>query len=161
MRGAPQRPRVALFCGCALALMLSAVLLGHGESAPNRPGRARPESGAARAIRPAPPAGLRRIAVRFLGAYFRYEVGETDGAVRRALRRTASAAFATMLLSQRPPAEPGAPAARLEQLSLALLTARPPRALISGAAARGGDQEQFSFLFEDRDGSWRASGPGQ
>jgi hypothetical protein len=105
---------------------------------------------------------LRRDARRFLLAFLRYEVGETGGDIRQVLRQTSTAGFANSLL-RRPSPSPVSPpgAASLAALSVTVLSALPPRALIRGAALREGGTEQFSFLFEARHGVWLASGPGE
>jgi hypothetical protein len=117
---------------------------------PNHPGSARPRR------------RLRHRASRFLSAFLSYEVGHSGPAVRADLRATATPAFAADLLRgpPRPPAVPLAPA-RLQDLSAVLTTLQPPRALISGSARRGGEVEQFSFLFGRTSSGWLASGPGE
>jgi hypothetical protein len=99
---------------------------------------------------------------RFLAAFFRYEVGELGPAVRRALRATTTAGFAAELLRSPPRRPPqSVPAAVPGRLAIAVASVLPPRALVSGSARRGGEAEQFAFVFEARGGAWRASGPGE
>lgn len=108
-------------------------------------------------------AGLRRSARRFLTAFLAYEVGELDRSVASTLRATATAPFARRLLAIPPRAPAGKfpPPARLRRLHIAFVSAGADRALLSGEAFRGTSSEQFSFLFELRQGRWLARAPGQ
>ncbi len=164
MSSAAERWRAAFFGLCAALLCLAAVLF----AGPNTPGSPSPErSPAARSPAPAHRgaalrAALRRAARQFLAAFFQYEVGQSGGGVRRALRETTTARFAASLMRQPPRLSArSSPSARLTRLSITVLPALPPRALVSGAARRGGSEEQFSFLFQVRGGAWLASGPGE
>ncbi len=162
MSGGAQPWRPTLFCACALALLISAFLFSHGEGEPSPSSSFHPRTKTELSGRRGPfSVGLPRQAQRFLSAFLRYEVGESGRGVRRRLRQTATAGFAATLLSQAPRAAAGIPPARLGRVSRAALGGEPPRALISGAAARGRREEQFSFVFELGNGVWRASGPGQ
>lgn len=158
-----QRWRLALFGLACAALLAAAIGFSGGEQSPRRtaasPSAAQPAARAARSLR----VTLGAAAHRFLGAFFRYEVGELGPAVRRALRANATPGFASELLSAPPRRPPGAPPPALPgRLAIAVASIEPPRALISGSASRGGaTDEQFSFLFEARHGAWLASGPGE
>lgn len=106
-------------------------------------------------------ARLRVVARDFLGAFLRYEVGDLDGWVRARLRATAWPEFAAELLATPPRRPPrGAPGARLGDFEVMVVSALPPRVVISGSAERGGLPEEFSFVFEARNGEWRAAGTG-
>lgn len=107
---------------------------------------------------------LRHSARRFLAAFFRYEVGEGGRRLAVALRASATPAFTRRLLGAPPRAASPAgypPPARPGDLRVAFLSASADRALVSGAARRGGLAEQFSFVFERHGATWLASGPGQ
>jgi hypothetical protein len=106
---------------------------------------------------------LRRSARRFLAAFLAYEVGELDRPVASTLRAGATAPFARRLLAMPPRAPAGKfpPPARLRRLHISFVSAAADRALLSGEAFRGASSEQFSFLFELRQGRWLARAPGQ
>jgi hypothetical protein len=79
-----------------------------------------------------------------------------------ALRATATPAFGSELLAAPPRVvSRKLPPARLERLAITVIPVSPPRALISGEAARGPRQEQFSFLFDMSQGTWLARGLGE
>lgn len=155
--------RLGLFTAASGALLLSAVLFAA------HPGPQVPDSTAAVTRPDRPPAApqrasrarLKRDARRFLAAFLRYEVGELDHRGRQALRATATPGFAAELLRAPPHlwAAPSRPALLL-RLSIAYFSPNPPRALITGSARRGENDEQFSFLFKARAGTWLASGLG-
>ena len=168
MAAASRRPRFVLFGLLAAALLLAGFAVSAtseldsnaGRSAsPRRPliSSALPDPGPARDT-----GALRRVASRFLSAFFEYEVGDLEPEVRRHLAASATPAFAAELL-RHPPRPPGRPssAARLRTLSTTITTTDPPRALISGSARRGTAVEQFSFLFVSTASGWRAGGPAE
>ncbi|HWW67495.1 MAG TPA: hypothetical protein VNY83_05880 [Solirubrobacterales bacterium] len=172
MSPAAQRLRLVLFCLACAALAAAAIgFAGGGQPPAPAPPPARSGVAPAAPLAPQPAAsseaaGLRatlgHAARRFLAAFFRYEIGELGPGVRRALRAAATPGFAAELLvgpPRRPP--PGIPAAVPGRLTIAVASLSPPRALVSGAARRGGQAEQFSFVFEAVDGAWLASGPGE
>lgn len=105
---------------------------------------------------------ITRSARRFLGAFFRYEVGDLDGGVRQALSATSTARFFRDLLARhpRPTGSVFPPPARLKRLDVAFLPVSPPRAIVSGFAVRAHAPEEFAFLFELDGSTWLASGPG-
>jgi len=156
-----ERGRALLFLLICAALVAVAVLL-HAASPPAPPAAELRVS----AHRPPPrrlaaPA-LRRSARRFLTAFLRYEVGDRSSATSRALRATATPAFAAGL-RRRPPrpsaAAPRAPA-RLGPLTIARLT--PTLAAVNATARRAAGPEQLSFLFaRTATGRWQASAPGE
>jgi len=165
-----QRLRLALFCAACAALLTAAIGFADGSPAnpppPHELGAAPAFGPGHQSVRSDSAAGLRatldRAARCFLDAFFRYEVGELDPAVRRALRAEATSGFAAELLGDPPHRPAGNPAAALPgRLAISVASIEPPRVLISGSASRGGATEQFSFLFEVRHGVWLASGPGE
>jgi len=107
---------------------------------------------------------VKAAARRFLTAFLRYEVGDLSEPVRRALRGTATRRFADRLLRQ-PPRRPAAgqfpPRATLRRIHIAFISPLATRAVVSGAALRGGLSEEFSFVLARRGGTWLASGPGE
>jgi len=109
-------------------------------------------------------AEVRAAARRFLIAFLRYEVGDLSAPVRRALRGAATRPFAERLL-RRPPRRPAAgrfpPRATLRRIDISFVSPRATRAVVSGAALRGGLSEEFSFVLARRGGIWLASGPGE
>jgi hypothetical protein len=129
------------------------------------------ESLAQRAISRSPSALVPRLtnedlaatALRFLHAFFAYEVGDRRPAIVQALRATATGSFAAQLLRAQP--RPGdrstVSAATLTDLTLTRLPDHPDLALASGTAVRPSAPEQFSFLFARRGGRWLASAPGE
>lgn len=167
---AARQARLVLFAVAAATIVAAA--LAFGFAAPD----SRPEAGAEakREVLPLSPGAvlrpraerreLRAAARRFLAAFFRYEVGDLAPKVKGALGETATRRFAAQLLAA-PPRAPAAgrfpPRARLGRIALSFVSLTPPRAVVSGAALRGGRPEQFSFLFERRGSAWLASGPGQ
>jgi hypothetical protein len=164
---ATERWRFALFWA-ACAALFAAALGFTGDAQPPAPTPMpagsvaappeAPSTGGAPGLR----AAVDRAALRFLAAFFHYEVGELGPGVRRALRAAATPGFVAELLSAPPRGPPRrAPAAVLGRLSIAVVSVAPPRALISGFARRGHRPEPFSFLFEARDGAWLASGAGE
>lgn len=161
MTATAQRWHLALFCLCALALLLGA--LGFSSGAPDASPSTHSLLAPTSSRQPAPSsvaAGLRVATRRFLAAFFRYEAGEADrSAVRRALRATATPAFAAELLSE-PPRRPAIPLppARLQRLMITLIPTTPARALASSEARRGKRSEQLSVLFDLRQGAWLARG---
>lgn len=162
MRVSPHFWRLALFCGASLALISAALLFSESGDDLSRPSPSAPLALAGGTARPPSEAALRSQAELFLGVFFRYEVGDLDRRLRRGLRRTASAGFASALLRERPRLPSRAPRpARIAYISLRAMPVSPPRALVSGAAKRGRSAEQFSFVFELRSGKWLAIGPGQ
>lgn len=171
MPPAAQRLRLGLFFVASAALLAAAISFAGGEQPPTPA----PPPAKSEVVQAAPPvlqpaaagaAGLRVAlggeARRFLAAFFRYEVGELGPGVRRALRATATPGFAAELLAappRRPPQK--VPAAVPGRLAIAAASLSPPRAVVGGSARRGGEAEQFSFVFEAVDGAWLASGPGE
>ena len=171
MHGAPPG-RLALFALCCV--LLAAAALGFAQCGTAPAPRAGPpavsvsglpasarrlERRAARAE-----AVLRRAARPFLVAFLDYEAGRRGFAIAGALRAGATRAFAARLLDAPPlPSSPaGYPGpARLGELSVSFLSARPDSALVRASAERGGLPEQLSFLFARRGGRWVASAPGQ
>jgi hypothetical protein len=101
-----------------------------------------------------------QAARRFVPAFLRYEVGDIDAGVRRALRATATAEFAASLLAvpPRPPAGGFPPRARLQRLVVKFSPSAAFNAFVEGTAVRGGAAENFSFEFEYGEGAWLASG---
>jgi hypothetical protein len=101
-----------------------------------------------------------QAARRFVPAFLRYEVGDIDAGVRRALRATATAEFAANLLAvpPRPPAGGFPPRARLQRLAVRFSPSAAFHAFVEGTSLRGGAPERFSFEFEYGEGVWRASG---
>ncbi len=171
MSPAAQPWRLALFCVVCAVLLAAAIGFAGGGYSPPTPQPAAP----AEVVSAAPPApqpavggaaalraALGGQARRFLAAFFRYEVGDVGPGVRRMLRATATPGFAAELLSS-PPRRPArsVPAAVPGRLAIAVASVVPPRAVVSGSASRGGEAEQFSFVFEVVDGAWLASGPGE
>jgi hypothetical protein len=184
---ASSRLRLGLFCCASAALLAAALLLAHRSSS-HHSTRA---SAAARSItapsarttaaalpdwedRAAPALArilsgerlrIRSVARGFLGAFFRYELGDLSAPVRRRLRQRATAGFAQTLLTAppRPTAAGASPApARLASLEITFLgTASPPSALVQGTAIRGGRAEPLSFRFERGTRGWLAAGIGQ
>jgi len=104
---------------------------------------------------PTPPE-LDGAAASFARAYL--DRGNTDAGARARLRARSSAEFGAALL--RAPAPATGPA-RIVRLSTALLSRDPPRALLTGSARRGGEPEEFGFVFESRAGRWLAVGPAE
>ncbi len=169
-----ERRRVALFTLVCASLIGSALAFGSaGEQLanpaphPRGGGRERAARSRARVAVEHNEMGLERevraAARRFLAAFLRYEVGEVSPGVKRTLRAAATPRFAAELLAG-PPAPPAGgvpPRAALGPVAVAFVSAIPPRAVISGAARRGGAPEQFSFVFECRRQGWLASAPGQ
>lgn len=174
MPAAAERWRLALFYLAVAALAAAGVVFaGAGTGSTPTPTTASPPAAARAPVvlpssaAPPPVAALRaslgREAHRFLGVFFRYEVGARGPALRSAVRATATPAFAAELLGSPPPppSRPLAPA-RPGRLTITLASVSPPRALVSGSASRGGPAaEQFSFLFEADHGAWLASGAGE
>jgi len=169
---AAERTRLVLFCCAVAALATAGVAFAGAGSTPTSttvppPAAARAPVVLSSSASPPPVAALRaslgREARRFLGVFFRYEVGARGRALRSAVRATATPAFAAELLGSPPPlpSRPLAPA-RPDRLTITLASVSPPRALVSGSASRGGPAaEQFSFLFEADHGAWLASGAGE
>jgi hypothetical protein len=167
-----QRWRLGLFCAVCAALLAAAIGFAGGGQPP-APAPPPPRSEVVPAAPPSPQpaageaAGLRArlggAARRFFAAFFQYEVGELGPGVRRALRATATPGFAAELLGAPPRSPPQSVAAAVPgPLAIAVASLTPPRALVSGSARRrGGEAEQFSFVFEAVDGAWLASGPGE
>jgi hypothetical protein len=156
-----QRGRLVLFCLSAGLLVLAAILFSGGGHASRSVSSSLPSPPHSRGERQvgAIASALRADARRFLAAFFRYETGEEDRSVRMALGATATPAFGSELLAA-PPRVVGRklPPARLERLAITVIPVSSPRALISGEAIRGLRQEQFSFLFDLRRGTWLARG---
>lgn len=165
MPPAAQPWRLALFALCAVTLLLAAILFSGATGPDPRVATASSLStGQPRLSRAGPATGteLRLAARRFLAGFFRYEAGEAGRNVRRALRATATPAFADELLAAPPTVIGGRlPPARLGRLHITAIPALPPRALISGEARRRGRREQFSFLFDLRRHAWLARGLGE
>jgi hypothetical protein len=165
MRGHRRYLRQALFWLSAVALALGAILFSGNAWEPSVARNTATTSAPGIVAAPMPTgaqrAGLRSAAEAFLRHFFRYEVGRIGGTGVKGLRSTATETFASELLRQ-PPRIIGRPPlpARLERLSLEILSVSPLRAWVSGFARRDGARERFSFLFEVTEGSWRASGPG-
>lgn len=155
--------RYALFaCICAV-LVAAAIGFAGSEEPPVTPMPA--ATGVTAAVDPGQEqveeARVRVVARSFLEAFLRYEVGELDAWVRARLRATAWPEFADQLLAHPPRRPPrGAPSARLKEFEVMVVSALPPRVVVSGSAERGGLPEEFSFVFEVRDGEWRAAGSG-
>lgn len=96
---------------------------------------------------------------RFVVAFLRYEVGDLSGAVRAALRASATPHFARELLaSPRPSDSASHSPARIERIDLSFLAASGRRALLTGVAQRPDGPEEFAFAFERRGGRWLATG---
>ena len=173
-RAEPRRP--ALFLTASAAIVAAGLLFALAAPAPPPA----PQAPAGQAVGASPPLAapsprvlaartallrgeVRAAARRFLAAFLRYEVGDLGPGVKAALRATATPAFAARLLA-RPPRAPAPgrfpPRARLGRVEVAFVSLVPPRAIAGGAAQRGGEPEQFSFLFELRGRAWLASGPG-
>ncbi|MGI8727338.1 MAG: hypothetical protein ACR2K6_06620 [Solirubrobacterales bacterium] len=101
-------------------------------------------------------AGLQRearaLGREFLDAFLRYEVGELDDGVRRALRRTTTTEFAGELLSSPPRAvgtSPVAPRGRLLARTLEVrLGEEAGTGVLSGVVVRAGKRETVSFIIE-------------
>jgi hypothetical protein len=109
-------------------------------------------------------ADVKAAAARFLPAFLRYEVGDLNAAVRRALRASATRPFADRLLRHPPrPASAGRfpPRARLRRIDIAFVSPQATSAVVSGSARRGDLPEEFSFVFVRRRGTWLAGGPGE
>jgi hypothetical protein len=101
---------------------------------------------------------------RFLRAFFRYEIGDIDSGVARALRTFATPGFARQLLATPPRRSPSGPLrlpARLAALEVGVVAPDASRVVVSGEARRGPASEQFSFVFVRAAGGWLASAPGQ
>lgn len=169
MRAAPPWA-VALFVLATVGLIAAALLLGRAAdgdwSAPVPAPRA---SSLPASMPPAlarvrrEEAKLRAVAVRFLTAYLRYEVGESAPAIELGLRRSSSGAFARGLLAMPPrPAGGSFPEpAELGVLDVVFLDASLRRAMLSGVAHRASGPEQFSFLLARRAPGWLVVGVGQ
>ncbi len=169
-----ERRRVALFALVCAALIGAALAFGSGGEQLANPAPQPPGGGTATVARSRARVAVERnemglerevraAARRFLAAFLRYEVGEIGPGVKRTLRHAATPRFAAELLAG-PPAPPSGgfpPRVALGPVAVAFVSAIPPRAVISGAARRGGAPEQFSFVFERRRRSWLASAPGQ
>lgn len=168
--GPAARPRPAVFVLVSIVLVASGIAFSRSEL--DRPN----ESEGQRESRGAAPTQLdRRVAAetaqlhtqvelatrRFLPPFFRYEVGDIDAQVRRALRATATPAFAAALLATPPRPPPGRgfpPKARLQSLAVNFARGAAFHAFADGSALRGAVPERFSFEFEYGQGGWRASG---
>ncbi len=140
------------------ALALAVILLGGGPKAGEQ--SIRPESPtvlAPSAATPPPHLDPRP----FLKAFLRYEVDVSGAGLRNALRRAATADFASELLAAQPHAPHNVPSAQIIHLRITDLSRTPPRALVSGTAIRAGRPEPFAFLFEARGGRWLAAGPAE
>jgi hypothetical protein len=161
----PVNFRPALFLAASAALIAVALFL-HVSAAPQPPppalSRSHPpplqRSGTAQ-VR----AALEPSARRFLRAFLRYEVGDSNQALTRSLRATATPAFAVKLLRRPPrPARRSPPArATVGPLSLIFVSAQPPLVSVSATARRATGPEQLSFVFTRRHGRWLASAPGE
>ena len=103
---------------------------------------------------------VEQVARRFVPAFLRYQVGDMDAGVRRALRATATADFAADLLAvpPRPPAGGFPPRAILQRLAVKFSSNDAFHAFVEGVALRKGAREAFSIEFEYGEGVWRASG---
>jgi hypothetical protein len=160
---AAQRWRVVLFGLCASALCLAAICFAAGPPdgvgvPARRPAAPRPSSSERGA---ALLGALRLQARRFLQAFLRYETGESDRQLRRALRAGASAPFAAELLAAPPRLSDRLAPARLGRVSITLIPSAPPRALVSASATRPTGLEHLSFLFDLRSERWLARGLGE
>jgi hypothetical protein len=105
-------------------------------------------------------ARVEQVARRFVPAFLRYQVGDMDASVRRALRATATADFAADLLAvpPRPPAGGFPPRAILQRLAVKFSSNDAFHSFVEGVALRKGAREAFSIEFEYGEGVWRASG---
>jgi hypothetical protein len=169
--GPSERPRRVVFAVVSLTLVASGIAfsgtnLGAGAGGEERQEATRAEPSALITQRvTAKLARLRgqveRAAQRFLTPFLRYEVGESDARVRRELRGASTARFASQLLAN-PPRPPAAgrfpPRARLDSLDVIFASGGTSSAVVSGAALRDGQPENFSFLFQYVQAGWRASG---
>jgi hypothetical protein len=159
-----QRWRVALFGACSFGLCLAAIYFASSSpdhavapaKVPIAPRASSSERGAALLAK------LRSQARRFLRAFLRYEAGESDRRLRRALRAGSSLTFAAELLAT-PPRLPSRrlATARLGRISVTLIPSAPPRALVSATATRPIGPEHLSFLFDLHAGRWLARGLGE
>lgn len=106
------------------------------------------------------------VARRFFAAFSRYELGERSAGVARALRASATAAFARELLAAPPRRVAGAPAApaslgRVEFIPGRSGGGRLVGGEIVGVTRRDGRAEPISIELEAERGSWRVSGLGR
>lgn len=175
MKADEKRGRLVLFAAVSAAILASAFLFRAGHQGPVGTGSTAEESSASYAFTPRPSttALLARLheqrlevegsARRFLAAFFRYEVGETGAAVRRALSATSTHGFYRRLLQQPvAPVAAGFPArASLERLKVSFVSSTASRALVTGTARRASLPEEFSFVFSRSPTGWLASAPGE
>jgi hypothetical protein len=165
-----RRLRHVAFLATALALLGLALLLagspGHhpGQlpaATPPSLGRipAREAATAEHPLRTRLVASARLAARRFLAAFSRYEVGELTPRIRRALRRSATRAFASQLLAAPPRPLGIAPPRRAHPASIEVTLIDPAglSAQVSGLARRGHRSEPLSFLFRRTRTGWRAT----
>jgi hypothetical protein len=161
----PGNFRPALFLAASAALIAVALFL-HLNAAPQ------PLPPVFSLSHPPPPqrsgtaqvrAALEPSARRFLRTFLRYEVGDSNQALTRSLRATATPAFAAELLRRPPRSEQRLPPARanLGSLSLIFVSAQPPLVSVSATARRATGPEQLSFVFARHHGRWLASAPGE
>lgn len=106
------------------------------------------------------------VARRFFAAFSRYELGERSAGVARALRASATAAFARELLAAPPRRVAGIPAApaslgRVEFVPGHSDDGRLVGAEIVGVTRRDGRAQPISIELEAERGGWRVSGLGR
>lgn len=166
-----EKQRLALFALACLVLVGCAVGFSRGDSDLAGAGGVVPEHLGPEARRSEDPSAavralkreVRSAAHGFLAAFLRYEVGDLEPAVRRALRASATPSFAALMLARPPtPPPPGIdPLARVGPIAVAFASLLPPRAVVSAMADRGANTERLSFVFERRGSLWLAAGPGE
>jgi hypothetical protein len=158
--GVPRKGRLGLFVLASAALVAVALCLSGEE-------RARPNTEKARTIEGRSPGvehigqerQLRADAARYFAVFLRYEQGVTGPFVVRRLRATVTRAFADELLGALPRVDGPLPRARLVAVRVENASWRPPIAIVSAEARRGGQPEELEFLFARERGRWRAAGP--
>lgn len=167
--------RAILFAIAVSALIASALLLALGRGGADRGSPSRPSSLPARSgltaaglAARAGPSNERRASLAtaraFLPAYLRYEAGEFDSVVARALQASATPEFAAALLgaSPRPTGGGRLPApARLRRFRVRLVPGSPEWGELGGTADRDGHTERLSFVLEHRGHRWLVSGVGE
>jgi hypothetical protein len=152
-------PRYLLFLTLAIALVLGAIVSGGGpsERAPGETSAPSIQRRGSHQVR-----GLRGSAERFVSAFLAAEVDPSISRARASIRSSATPEFAEAILATSASGESVASLpARIQRLEVHRFPGRPPRALISGAARRGGGVEEFSFAASVRAGRWLIAGPGE